>query len=83
MAEINPESKFEDVMHRLEEIVAALESPDLSLEDGMKLYQEGSLCARFCSEKLEKARHQLEIWQNDEAAVVDVAYEEFGDDEDE
>lgn len=83
MAEINPESSFEDVMQRLEEIVAALESPDLSLEEGMKLYQEGALCSRFCREKLENARHHLEIWQKDEAEPIEMTCEEFGDADDE
>lgn len=74
MIDINPDTKFEDLMRRLEEIVNALESPDLSLEDGMRLYQEGAQCSRICREKLDKARHQLEIWQNDELESVDIEF---------
>lgn len=58
------ERPFEDSMKRLEEIVAALEDPELSLEAGMALYKEGAECSRFCREKLENARHELELWQN-------------------
>ncbi len=62
--------QFEEKMKRLEEIVSALESPDVSLEEGLALYREGALCSRFCREKLEKARHELQIWQNGEATPV-------------
>lgn len=72
--------KFEESMKRLEEIVTALEAPDLSLEEGMKLYREGALCSRYCREKLEQARHQLEIWQNeDNEADIDIDVSEFSD----
>ena len=56
---------FEKNMKRLEEIVAALESADVSLEDGLALYREGMECSRFCHEELTNARHELEICQND------------------
>lgn len=58
-------------MKRLGEIVDALESPDISLEEGIALYKEGALCSRFCREKLEKAKHELEIWQDGEAVPLE------------
>lgn len=64
---------FEKKMKRLEEIVHALDSPDLSLEEGLKLYKEGAACSRFCREELEKARHELEIWEEGEARSLDLA----------
>lgn len=54
---------FEAAMKRLEEIVDALENQDIPLEKSMSLYKEGSTCARFCRQKLEHARHELEIWE--------------------
>ncbi len=51
---------------RLQEIVNALESGDLPLEEGMALYKEGAECSRFCREQLEKARHELSLWQDGE-----------------
>ncbi|SDF07716.1 Exodeoxyribonuclease VII small subunit [Desulfovibrio legallii] len=62
------EQNFEKQMARLQEIVAALESDDLPLEQGMALYREGMACSRFCRERLEKARHELELWQDGQAA---------------
>ena len=61
------ENQFEKKLARLQEIVAALESGDLPLEKGMALYKEGAGCARYCRQQLDKARHELEVWQADPA----------------
>jgi len=55
---------FEKRMARLQEIVAALESGNLPLEEGMALYREGAECSRFCRQQLDKARHELSLWQD-------------------
>lgn len=60
------ENLFEKKMARLQEIVSALESGDLPLEEGMALYKEGAACSRFCREQLEKARHELSLWHDGE-----------------
>lgn len=52
MAEIN----FEKSIMRLEEIVEQLESGDASLDDAVKLYQEGIELCNKCSKKIENAR---------------------------
>ena len=67
------EQSFEKKMARLQEIVTALESDDLPLEQGMALYREGMACSRFCRERLEKARHELELWQDGQAVPVGAA----------
>lgn len=59
--------RFEDAMARLQEIVTALEDGQLPLEKGIALYKEGATCARFCREQLEKARHEISVWQEGEA----------------
>ncbi|MDD4701013.1 MAG: exodeoxyribonuclease VII small subunit [Desulfovibrio sp.] len=61
------ENQFEKKLARLQEIVAALESGDLPLEKGMTLYKEGAGCARYCRQQLDKARHELEVWQDGQA----------------
>ena len=55
------EMKFEDALKKLENIVADLESGDLSLDDSLKKYEEGVKLAQFCSKKLESARKKVEI----------------------
>lgn len=64
---------FEVKMARLQEIVSSLESGDLPLEKGMALYKEGAECSRFCREQLEKARHELSLWQDGELKPLDVS----------
>ncbi|HRB13151.1 MAG TPA: exodeoxyribonuclease VII small subunit, partial [Vicinamibacteria bacterium] len=46
---------FETALSRLEQIVVALEKGDLSLEESLKLYEEGISRARLCQERLEQA----------------------------
>ena len=50
---------YEKSVARLEEIVDKLESGNLSLEEMMKLYEEGTSLAAKCSKKLDEA--QLKI----------------------
>ena len=47
---------FEDAMTRLEEIVGKLESGKVSLDESLKLYEEGCKLAKKCLEQLEKAK---------------------------
>ncbi|MDR2055144.1 MAG: exodeoxyribonuclease VII small subunit [Desulfovibrio sp.] len=66
MNETTEENLFERKMTRLQDIVDALESDDLPLEKSMSLYKEGLTCASFCKERLEKAHHELTVWQEGE-----------------
>ena len=50
---------YEKSVTRLEEIVDKLENGNLSLEEMMKLYEEGTTLAAKCAKSLEKA--QLKI----------------------
>lgn len=43
---------FEQAMSRLEEIVAALENNQISLEKSVDLFQEGIKLSKICSDKL-------------------------------
>jgi exodeoxyribonuclease VII small subunit len=52
---------FEHALTRLEEIVRKLESANLSLDDAMKLFEEGVLLSRDCQKYLEQAEGKVEI----------------------
>ena len=52
---------FEKKVHRLEEIVRALESNDMSLEKGLKLFEEGIACLRDASTELSKAEAAVQV----------------------
>ena len=43
---------FEQAMSRLEEIIAALENNQISLEKRVDLFQEGIKLSKICSDKL-------------------------------
>ena len=52
---------FETSVKRLEEITSALEKEALSLEESLKLYEEGVHLVRVCNEKLEDAERRIRI----------------------
>jgi exodeoxyribonuclease VII small subunit len=52
---------FERSLSRLEEIVRKLESPQLSLDEAMKLFEEGVGLQRACHKQLEEAEARVEI----------------------
>ena len=52
---------FERSLARLEEVVRRLESPQLSLDDAMKLFEEGVALQRECQKQLEEAEGRVEI----------------------
>lgn len=52
---------FETSVKRLEEITSALEKEALSLEESLKLYEEGVRLVRVCNEKLEDAERRIRI----------------------
>jgi exodeoxyribonuclease VII small subunit len=55
------EKKFEEAMKRLETIVESLERGDLSLEDSLKIFEEGMKLLHFCSKKLEEAEEKVTL----------------------
>ena len=52
---------FEEALARLEEIVRSLEGGEKSLDDSMKLYEEGVRLIRVCSSELEGAEAKIKI----------------------
>jgi exodeoxyribonuclease VII small subunit len=58
---------FEEAMVRLEEIVRILEGGNTSLNDSMKLYEEGVALVREAIELLSKAKQKLIVVNGEEA----------------
>ena len=48
-------------MTRLEAVVRALEDGKTSLEESMKLYEEGVALVRVCSGKLDEAERRVKV----------------------
>lgn len=53
--------EFEKSLMRLEEVVKRLESAELSLDEAMKLFEEGVRLSRDCQKQLEEAEGRVEI----------------------
>ena len=52
---------FERSLARLEEVVRKLESPQLSLDEAMRLFEEGVGLSSECQKQLEEAEGRVEI----------------------
>lgn len=50
---------FEKAMTRLEQIVAALEGGKCSLDDSLKLFEEGTKLTAYCSKQLKEAEQKI------------------------
>lgn len=55
----NTSKNFEENMQRLEQIVRAMEQGEVSLDESLKLFQEGTELVRSCSKMLDEAQLQV------------------------
>ena len=55
------EKKFEKALEELEEIVKKMEAGDLSLDESLKVFEEGIRLSRFCANRLDEAERKVEI----------------------
>ncbi|MCI9111622.1 MAG: exodeoxyribonuclease VII small subunit [Eubacterium sp.] len=53
------ELTYEKAVKRLEEIVNLLEKNEASLDESMKLFEEGTKLAVFCNKKLTEAKQKI------------------------
>ena len=56
---MNKSIKFEDLMKELDEVVTALESGELSLEESIEKYKKGIELSNKCRQLLEEAKEQV------------------------
>ena len=52
---------FEKAFQQLEKIVQRLEGEQLSLDESLKLFEEGISLSRFCNQKLEEVEKKIEL----------------------
>lgn len=52
---------FEKKLTRLEEIVQKMETGELSLEDSLKLFEEGVKLTRECNKELNEAEQKVQL----------------------
>jgi exodeoxyribonuclease VII small subunit len=65
-----PTPKFEEAMARLEQIVHALEGGDLSLDDSLRAFEEGTALLRYCTRRLEETERRIEVLMQDESGAL-------------
>ncbi|HXI12855.1 MAG TPA: exodeoxyribonuclease VII small subunit [Thermoanaerobaculia bacterium] len=70
---------FEKAFQQLEKIVQRLEGEELSLDDSLKLFEEGVGLSRFCNERLSEVEKKIELILSD--AKGDPVVEPFESDE--
>lgn len=71
------ESKFEKDLEKLEQVVEALETGGLSLDDALKRFEEGIKLARRCEKALSEAEKKIEILSKN--AQGEITAESFGE----
>ena len=59
MKQKKTEKSFEESYSRLEKILEKLESEDVTLEETIKLYEEGLTLTKFCYETLNNAELRI------------------------
>ena len=63
------EESFEDLINNLEEITNKLEKEQLSLDDSVKLFEEGMKISKQCNSKLEEAEKKITILINQDDTI--------------
>ena len=65
---------YEESMKALEDIVAKLENGDVPLDESLKLFEEGTKLAAFCSKALDNAVQKiLTLWPAEEESSEEEA----------
>lgn len=66
---------FEQALQRLEQTVARLESPDITLDESLRLFQEGTRLSRICSELLETIEHRItQLVDNPDGTLQEIPF---------
>jgi exodeoxyribonuclease VII small subunit len=74
-------AKFEDKLTALEAVVERLERGDLTLEDSVRLFEEGVHLSNACKLELEKAEGRIQVLVETQGGGVQVAEMDAEDEE--
>lgn len=62
---MSKEENFEELVKKLEDITNKLEKEQLSLDESVKLFEEGMKISKSCNSKLEEAEQKITILINE------------------
>ncbi len=65
---------FEDVLAKLEEITNKLEKEQLSLDETVKLFEEGTKLSKKCNDILENAEKRITILLNENGEIKEESF---------
>lgn len=73
---------FEKRLAQLETVVERLERGDLTLDESVRLFEEGMKLSQACKDELEKAEGRIQVLVENKAGEVQVAEMEMDDEAD-
>jgi exodeoxyribonuclease VII small subunit len=79
-------ASFEEQLTQLESVVEKLERGELSLDDSVRLFEEGVRLSNACKQELEKAEGRIQVLvenRNGTVGVADLELESADDAEEE
>ncbi len=76
-------ASFEDKLTSLEAVVERLERGELSLDDSVRLFEEGVTLSQACKLELERAEGRIQVLVEGPGGSVQVAEMEFEEELDE
>ncbi|MBQ9516761.1 MAG: exodeoxyribonuclease VII small subunit [Eubacterium sp.] len=56
---------YEKAIERLDEIVSILEKNEISLDESLALFEEGTKLTAFCTKKLNEAKAKITVIEKD------------------
>jgi exodeoxyribonuclease VII small subunit len=74
---------FEEKLTSLEAVVERLERGDLSLDESVKLFEEGVKLSKACKQELEQAEGRIQLLVESPGAQMQVTEMSLGDDAEE
>jgi exodeoxyribonuclease VII small subunit len=63
MSQEQSQLSYEEAFARLEQVLGALESGDLPLEQALELYEQGATLVAYCAARLDEAELRVRQWQ--------------------
>lgn len=78
--QLDPDTKpdqltFEEAFSRLEKVVRRLEGEEVSLDDSLKLFEEGVSLSRICAAKLDAAEGKMRVLLEGEREAREVQFD--------
>ena len=72
---MNKNLKFETALDKLSAVIEKLEDSETTLDEALKLYEEGIALIRFCTQKLDDAEQKIKLLQKTGDTVTETEYD--------